>query len=217
MRHLSTEPGPTPPLLLYFYADKIISTGNITDWRTVIPCKDVKVKGLDLATLLFASSFWHLREQGLLQLEVLATKRLLVVRDTIVRVRLLEAGERSGLEGAIVSLLSAEQEMAVIDLIVRWIGKTVPRPDELVVQGVQEEAVALGYMDEVDAERGRAAGKLMGKTRREPNCHMIATLEHDAEVAIARIEQFKTAEPNVYGALSADCKRGIGLRTTRSD
>ena len=119
---VSHPPGqmPTVSALVYFFADRIVPQANFLLKSRPVPCRGVDVEADTLAKLLLASSFWSLREQRAVGLE-LSENRGFLFSSTRVRVRRLRSADRPGVEGAIIRHLSGAED-DVRDMIFRWIG-----------------------------------------------------------------------------------------------
>jgi len=95
---------PTPSLLLYLFADRVLGRGRMPFGRVALPCRDTKVRGRQLADNLLATAYWSLMEQGLVRLELAfgdeyqedGSTRLVLLDKP-----LLEGTGRPGLEGKI--------------------------------------------------------------------------------------------------------------------
>jgi hypothetical protein len=105
----------------------------------------------------------------------------------------------------------------VKSIIYRWFDEDRSDPWDDVIQLAADEAVALGIIESLDAERGKVAGFILGKTRLEPDCDAIAGLESAASEFIAKWQNFQTSEPELYKELNEECASGISSRKEQSD
>lgn len=71
----ASEAKPSVPVIAYLYAHRLIPKDSIPIWGTRVPCTDIRVRTDGLAILLFATAFWNLRQQGLIDMAVLQSPR----------------------------------------------------------------------------------------------------------------------------------------------
>jgi hypothetical protein len=101
---------PSSSLLFYLYAERVVPAARR---GTKAPLAGVRVDTRRLACVLFAVAFWHLRELGLVGLEVAHERRGLktstrvrVTRASLGEDALREEGQRDGIEGGILDVLT---------------------------------------------------------------------------------------------------------------
>lgn len=209
---------PSVSVLMYLFADRLIPEKKFRTVGTPVPCKEVQVQLQELAAGLFAVSLWSMREQGIIGLETFQARKMLVMSTTRVRVTRLRLDQSRcfGLEEEILKTLESSGEDHIHSLIRRWYGKDSKSPHLDVLQVVVREAVALGYIDRTETDKGRGAitGFFLGKTevKFEPHCEKISTLEDAFDGFAARWAEFRSFETDLYGALMDQCKGAIASR-----
>lgn len=202
---------PSPALLLYLYADRLMPKDKALTQGFEVPCRDTKVQMNPLAEHLLALSFWYLREQGLISLEIVRGK-VLFVKTTKVVVRRTGTGTRPGLEGALLNHVGQDSGTKISDVIYRWYGSDSSNPHWDVVNAVTQEALAGGYLRTVDVDRGAVGGFLLGKTKLEPVCESIVPLEGAFNDVASRWQNFQTTEAELQKELLDACRDGIKSR-----
>lgn len=208
-----TQP-PTPSLLLYFFADRVLPKAML---GTKAPLGDVNVSTGNLAREVFAAAFWNLRESGLIRLDVIRQK-VLFVNTTSLQVVRTGQGTRDSLEGAILRQLTGDPKRDTVKAIVmRWYGKDVPNPDSIPVAWAESEGVTKGFIDVVDAHRNVVAATFLGKTNRIPNREKIITLEPAFSQVFSRWQAFKAHEAELAKQLVHDVSSGISARRESTD
>ena len=95
----------SPSLLFYLHAERLAPT---TRWGTKAPLANVRVDNNRLACAILAIAFWHLRESGLVRLELGQELKVLEVRT---RLRIARAspgddGRCDGIEGGLLQVLT---------------------------------------------------------------------------------------------------------------
>ena len=211
--------GVSPALLGYCFADRLVAPARLKLTGVALPCRDVAVKADELAGTLFAISFWNLRRQGLLTLELVQKKRLGLFSETTVMAAPAGQAQRSGLEGVILANLGRSGR-PVRDVIRDWYREDVLNPAQYVVNAVLREGVEAGWMTEVDTGRGKVGAALLGKTRVEPVCERIAGLEGAFDEVNAEWGRFRAMEAILAKALVDACQQAVLSRrdtTTTND
>jgi hypothetical protein len=84
---------PTGSTLLYLFADRVAPKDKALTVGVEVPCKDFKVQKKPLAASMFGAAFFGLRDRGLMSLELVQKKVLLVKTRKVVAKRL---GDESG-------------------------------------------------------------------------------------------------------------------------
>jgi hypothetical protein len=210
-------PHPILPLLLLLAADKVAPPSRPMQASTDVPCKDVKVQTKVLAQVLLASAFLGLRENGLVSLETYEKKKLFRMH-TEVRVKATGEGHAVGFESSILGHVTGNPDKdSAVFVLVRWFGQEFPSPSAVVVANVRAAGKGLGLFQTVSTERGRIAGKLLGKERTEPVCAAIAAVAPQSDDAARRWLSFVSAEAERAEALLASAKRAIDQMTERDD
>lgn len=210
------DQAPSPALLLYLFADKLMPKDKALTQGFEVPCRGVKVQMNPLAEHLLAWSFWNLWERRLISLEIVRGK-VLFVKTTKVTARRTGTGATSGLEGALLNHVDSDSDTKIRDVIYRWYGTDSSNPHWDVVNAVTQEALSAGCMRSVDTERGAVTGFLLGKTKLEPVCENIAPLEGAFNDAASRWQNFQTTEVELQKELVDACRDGIKSRREASD
>ncbi|HVE75891.1 MAG TPA: hypothetical protein VND22_03880 [Actinomycetota bacterium] len=200
--------------MLYLFADRFIPPDKALTVGIEVPCKNIKVQRKPLTAEMFAVAFHSLREAGVITME-LTTKKVLFVKTTRVGVTLVKQESRPGLEGAIVANAGGEDH--VKGIIRAWYGQDVDDPWSMVIKEGVDEAIGAGLMGHVDAERGAVGSLLMGKTRVEPKCEQIATLQPEFDLWAGRWDLFKGNEAQLYKELVGECGNAIQSRLEQDD
>lgn len=201
---------------MYLFADKFAPKDKAMTAGIEVPCKDLKVQRKPLAGMMFAAAFSGLREHGLLSLEVVQKKILLVKTRQVVAKRLMDEA-RLGLEGAVMAGVGPQGDR-VKTIVYKWFDRDSFDPWHHVISTSAEEALEQGFMKAVDAERGKVAGFILGKTRIEPDCSAITRLEGVANDFVTKWQNFQSSEPELYKELLEECSSGISSRLeTRKD
>lgn len=207
--NISLEASPSPSLLFYLFADKLLPVvqyklGLPVHLPQRVPCKDVSVGQFQLAELLVAVAFWNLRERELISLETHPARKLLIIPMTAVRVaaRQMAASQPVAplsLDAAILAALEAGHDGKDVHPIIRAIaGKSCENPHQEYIWRVSGEAGATGLVDE-----------------KQFNCQRIAALEARADDYLGRWRSFQSNETRLYDALLKSCK--IGIKSLRAE
>lgn len=197
------EHEPTVPLIVYLHADRLIPKHSHLSDGTHVPCSGHVVETEALATLLFATAFWSLRQAGLLALDVAE------IGNGHREVRLKQLGERArpGLEGAILSNLGGDDLLS--EVVLRWSASHSTDPWHDGVNEVVAEAVVAGYMRKMPPSGGVLARLFSGGTALEPDCARIGSLKDRYESFTLAWERFRLEESAVHEALRERCRRSL--------
>jgi hypothetical protein len=198
---------PTASALVYLFADRIVPLANSLHKNTPVPCRDVEVQSDALAKLLLASSFWSLREQSAIGLE-LSKRKWFLFNSTRVRVRRLKSADRPGLEGAIIRNLSGAED-DVRDTIFRWAGSDDADPCHQVVQVAVDEAVLGSFIDRLEIAHQADERREPAKAPLRPRCEEIASLEERFQRFVSSWETFGRRESALCRYLVRECANGI--------
>jgi hypothetical protein len=194
---------PTVPLIVYLFADRLIPKQSHLSDGTHVPCSGHVVETQALATLLFATGFWGLREAGLLAMEVADIGN----GHREVRLKQLEESARPGLEGAILSNLGGQD--ALSEVVLRWSASRSTDPWHDGVREVVAEGVGAGFLHEVPPHGGVLARWFSGGSALEPDCVRIAGLMDRYESFTRSWGRFKSEESALHEALSEECRRAL--------
>jgi hypothetical protein len=205
---------PSVPMIAYLCADRFVSKHSVFLKETSIPCSQVSVQRAELAVQLLSSAFWSLREQALIQLELIerGTSRR-IFRHPEVRLGSSRRVERPGLEGALI--LNLEDGETVHEAVCRWakLGSTDPWHD--VIAECVKEAVAAGLIREVDVA-GSGLTKFLGhQVGLEPDCGRIEALYDRGQELASAWREFQTREKPLHDGLAGQCRRALEACTER--
>lgn len=210
---ISQTATPSTSLLLYLHADQVVRPANRLT-GTHVPGVETRVHLSDLAATIFAAAFWALRDEGLITLEAIKKKVLFVFPSTSVRVTVRAPQERAGLEGAILALCGSMTGPIDVHGVVRaWYGEDVSTPYQMACGQMQAEAVQVGCLVEVAAQRGLVAGLVRGRTNLDPVPERIADLDEQARNAIAWWRRAQAEEPLLFKQLLGACRNAIASRS----
>jgi hypothetical protein len=200
-----------PSGLAYLYGDllqDVFASSARVSLGEQLPCRQVSVKKLDLATLVLVTACVYWAEQGCLQFS-LGTKGLLKSRYVLTRRTTKAAPRLEGLESQVLANVTGrEKGDGVASVVERVLRKDHVDPWGAVIREVQHYLVVPGYYAE--AER-RGVGKLLGKEL-VPQCDKIATLQGDVAGVHSMLEGFRSAQSELYSQLWKDVGAGITSR-----
>jgi hypothetical protein len=171
------------------------------------------VNGTRLVQTLFASSFWSLRQQGLLTLDVVEKKRLFI-KSREVEVRPAGTGQASGLEGELLETLRGMGSGSADQVVYRWYRKDHANAYAYVIQRVIQEAATQGLLDS-DQMSGLAG--LGNGPKGTLDTNRVDALGPSLAETLQRWQSFQTAEPDLYATLMAQCEGAFKRRQTSSD
>jgi hypothetical protein len=199
---------PTVPLIVYLHADRLIPGHSRLSNHTRVPCTGEVVETDALATLLLASAVWSLSLQGLIVVEIFETSGAgWTYSRKDVELQEVKHEERPGLEGAILNNLRGEEILpAVVD---KWSAERSTDPWHDCVREVLPEAVAAGYVREVQANGRMLARFLGGGAEFEPDCGRIASLQSRFDWFARAWKQFRDEESLLHERLLEQCRRSL--------
>lgn len=199
---------PSTGTLFFLYGDHVVAPAGMLGGTTV-PYSGVKVSSTDLAALVFAASFWHLRQSGALQLAPTTTKTLGMFSSDHVQLTMgTNRDLRTGYEDVIMRAVSGGKSLAH-DVVRDWFQRDVKDPEGQVFGIAQQEMLELGLAQSVDAERGAVGGFLLGKTRIEPDRERIQTVWGDFWSRHEGWKQFWAGEQPLAHTLVESCRKAI--------
>jgi hypothetical protein len=233
-------PAPTPSLLFWLFADKLVSAHADAADDDFWNCADawpagqgVKVNQKEYATTVVGVAFWNLRRKGYITLEPYTKKRWgLFTRSEAYTIRGLRASlgpearydANDSLEYLILLALRNRSSAGVLILYDRQdvsrITSAIMRydawnPYAALLRLPEGEALRTGCMVRVDAHRNKVMALVKGDTKLEIDTARVATFQSAFETERAAWEQFKTSEPDLYRALLDRCNAGIRSRKTK--
>ena len=206
-----------PSALAYLFGDMLqdqFAGKTRIGFSEKVPCREVKVKKKDLATVMLVAGFAHLRKSGHLRLAV--GKRGRIIKSPCIHVTL--AAQASGypgwLEGRILANVSGNLKKDDVRSIVwRLLGADSGDPWTDVIGQAQAYLLDQGYYMEEDRRR---LGKLLGK-KRVPLCERILGLQQEVGALRAMLSAFRMSESDTYEQLWKDVGKGIASRQEQPD
>lgn len=200
-----------PSGLAYLYGDllqDVFASSARVSLGEQLPCRQVSVKKFDLATLVLVTACVYWSKQGCLQFS-LGTKGLLKSRYVLARRTTQAAPRLEGLESQVLANVTGrDKDDGVASIVERVLRKDHVDPWGAVIREVQRYLLVPGYYAE--AER-RGVGKLLGKEL-VPQCDKIATLQGQVAGVRAMLEEFRSAQSELYSQLWKDVGAGITRR-----
>jgi hypothetical protein len=171
-----------------------------------------------LASTLVALALWDLRGRGVIALEPFTKKVLFRTTQHTGARRVGGPLGVPGIEDGLLDALRGDlEENAVRAVVFRWLGRDSRDPHGRVVATVEGALAQLGLYEEVDAQRGRVSGALMGNTKLAPRCDRLAALVGSFEQLAASWTAFAGAEQALHAALLKEAGDGIESRRETSD
>ena len=206
-----------PSALAYLYGDvleSVFAGKTRIGFGETLPCRKVKVKKKDLATVMLVAGFAFLRKGGHLRLALGKTGRLIKRRCVHVTSAGSGVGFGGGLESQLLANVSGKLKKDDVASIVwrLWNGDSAD-PFGDMIRWAQEYLIAEGYFL---LEERRGIGKLLGK-KRIAQCERILTLQPEADVLRAMLMALRASEPEVYQQLWKDVGKGIASRQEQQD
>ena len=207
--------------LCFLFADRVAPAAGALG-GTEAPYSGQKVATKQLAPLLFASSFWSLRQQGHIVLEQVQKKSMGLFKQDHALVRpggVPPTEQRTGFDDVILQAAYADpaKPPTARDIVFRWFGRDTSLPFDHVVGLARHEMVQHGLGTVVDAERGAIAGLLKGRTRVEPDRDRIGAHWSHFEQVLAGWNHFLGTEAALANTLLDSCRKAISARTESSD
>lgn len=215
-----SSPGATAPALsvgtlFYLWGDRVVpAAGRLGG--TVLP-SGVKVAAKELSAVVFAASFWHLRQGGALQLQETTKKALGLIKQHHVGVAMgAHLDFRTGYEDAIMRRVAGGATTAY-DVVHSWLGRDVSDPEGVVFGLATRELIDTGLAREVDSGRSRIGGALLGRSKVEHDPARISQTWPAFERAHQGWMHFTQTEPTLAGTLVETCTKAIRNRQESSD
>jgi hypothetical protein len=202
---------PSPSLLVYLFADRLLPSDTALKLGAPVPCSDAEVTMSDLVATSFAAAFWGLRGRGALELEAISRRRLLWTKRRI-EVRRVRAEQARGLEGAVMSVPNIDPEAYVgadttgepgplgdvRQVVQTWFGGLSEDPEWSVISTVLEEGQARG---------------LVATNQDEPELRLRCSAISSQQDAFTRFktswQQFQQREGQLHALLVRECRKAI--------
>jgi hypothetical protein len=216
---VTQQPAPGPAIsagtLAYMFGDRVVQPAG-SFGGTEVPWSGVRVSVSDLSAVVFAVSFWSLRECGALQLRLTRRRSFGLFRQHGVAVAPgPETGPRTGYEDAVLQQVGRGAGSAY-DVVRGWFGRDVCHPEGAVLGLAQQEMLQAGYAQEVGAGES-TGGVLPGRTRVEPLTDRIGAAHTRFDRVHAGWQRFCDEEAALAGALVETCRRAIRSRQESED
>lgn len=210
---------PTPALsagtLFYLWGDRVVQPAGRFGAAT-LP-SGARVSEKELSAVVFAASFWRLRQVGALQLQEVTKKALGLVKQQHVQVAMgHDTSFKAGYEDAIMRQVAAGATTAY-DVVQRWFGKDFMDPQAYALSLATREMLASGLAHEVDTGRTGVSGVLMGRTTIQPDLTRIPSTWTAFEQTHAGWMQFRHYEPTLATTLVETCMKAIRSRQDSPD
>ena len=153
-----------------------------------LPCAAARARSRDLRSLVLAVAFWHLRDQGLVRLEVVQERIKLSpihvpgAKEVVVKVRVRRVQSRAlsfpaSLEQELLEFVGAGGDQSVADVVAAWFGRRYSAPSYHVLEVVTEYGHALGYATE---------SRFLFRRKLEWDCGKVTTLARELESLLRR-------------------------------
>lgn len=215
----SPAPVPAPALsagtLFYLFGERVAPAAG--RFGGVEVPSGAKVSASDLSALLFAASFWNLRQTGALTLQPVTRKALGMFKVPHVELAMgPTVVQKSGYEDLIMRAV-AEGRTLAHDVVYHWFRGDSRDPEGAVVGLAKREMVEHGLAQEVDAERGAVGGFLLGKTRIQPDLQACAAYWDHFNRVHPAWTGFTQSEPELAATLVDTCRKAIKQRQESDD
>jgi hypothetical protein len=199
---------PSVPLIVYLFADRLIPWRSGLSPGTHIPCCEHDVETSALATSLFATAFWSLWQHGLIEMEIVEHPHAKWSSHRVeLRVRPLERRARPGLEGEVMGGLRFEEDIG--DVVGRWSSMRSTDPWHDAIREVAAEALAGGYLRQIESKGGVLARWLLRGAELEPDRRRIASLEGQFDRFNNDWSRFRVEGDALHDRLIEGCRRSL--------
>jgi hypothetical protein len=207
-------PTPTPSLLVYLFADRLLPSDTIVRLGAPVPCSTAQVKMTDLSRTLLAVTFWSLRERGLIELQLVRRRRLLLGSKWGIAVQRLDVEPAFGLERAFMTLPNIDPDAYVdqdtsglpgplgdvSEVLSSWFAGGHEDPEWKVVETVLGEAEQVGLLK----RRGEHS-----KSTTVVSCAAISEQRPRYDAFENAWRDFQRSERTLHAQLLHACGRGI--------
>jgi hypothetical protein len=201
--------------IVYVYGDQFVEVRRRGGVK--LPCRDVRVKTVDLAEMAMTAALIGLAEAGHARLYVGTRRALLGLRkrSAIFVEPLGGAPSLGGLEGGLLASLGDDQECNAVRAIIERLMPTSGYPWLAVIRRIEEEMLEEGYFLEV--ERDKKVAKFFLGQKLDPDCQRIAALREHVPTVREMVDGFRQANEVLYGQLIKDVRQGIREREAEFD
>ena len=208
-----------PSALAYLFGDVLENVfvrraSRLTRSET-LPCRAVKVKRRDLATVMLAAALVHLAEDGHLKLTLDRKGHIFKSKAVFATLSPQQPGQGPGsLEEQILNNITGKKKKDDLSSIVwRLLGRDRSNPWSHIIEEARGYLLAVGYFVE---EKRRGIARLRGK-KLMPQCERIAALEKEARQLGKVMATFQTSQSELYKQLWKGMTSGIASRQERKD
>lgn len=208
-----------PSALAYLFGDVLQNVfarraSRLTGSET-LPCRRVKVKRRDLATVMFATALVHLAEEGHLKLTLDRKGRIFKTKAVFATLSPQRPDQGPGsLEEQIVNNITGKKKKDDVSSIVwRLLGTDWSNPWGHIIEEARGYLLGAGYFAE---EKRRGIARLRGK-KLIPQCDKITALEGEARELGKIMAIFQTRQSELYKQLWKGVTSGIASRQERKD
>jgi hypothetical protein len=215
----NVTPAPTPSLLFWLFADKLVSpseAGLFEPSGPGSPARWLFADKKEYATTVVGAAFWNLRRKGYITLEPYTKKLFGLFTIRGLRASLgpeARYDANDSLEYLILLALRNKSPADVSRITYAIMRDSARKPYAAMLRLPEGEALRTGCMVRVDAHRNKVMALVRGDTKLEVDTARVATFQSAFETERAAWEQFKTSEPDLYRALLDRCNAGIRSRT----
>jgi hypothetical protein len=207
--------GPSPSLLVYLFADRLLRSDTALKLGAPVPCSDQEVRMTDLAAATLAAAFWRLGERDALRLTSTTRRRLLLFKQTRVDVERLRAERLPGLEGRLMEVPSEDPDAYVDEdtsgrpgplgdvraVVQSWLSGGQEDPEWAIVAELVDEAEALGVVERGEEDADASESKI--------RCSEVNAVKAHFEAFDACWHRFGEDEPALRSLLLRECAKAI--------
>lgn len=214
---IGVEQGTTPSGLVYLFGEQFVEPAKLVGETLLY--SGIKVKGRELAEMLYGVALLALDADGAVRLELVQRKRFLGLGHTqTVAVHPTGANPGGGLEGLIVAQLSPNPaQNDVADLLNRHIGQDMADPWGHITALVKQDLVARGFILE-QREARQGLGKILGdKVTLAAVPERIAPLADLAGQVRGLLANVRARKPDLAAQLWKDLRKGFQSRVEQTD
>ena len=208
-----------PSALAYLFGDVLENVfarraSRLTRSET-LPCREVKVKRRDLASVMLAAALVHLAEEGHLKLTLDRKGRIFKSKAVFATLSPQRPDQGAGsLEEQIVNNITGKEKKDDVSSIVwRLLGTDWSNPWGHIIEEARGYLLGVGYFAE---EKRRGIARLRGK-KLIPQCERITALEREARQFGEMMATFQTRQSELYKQLWKGVTTGIASRQKSKD
>ena len=214
---IGAECGITPSGVVYLFGEQFVEPAKMVG-ETLLS-SGIKVKGRELAEMLYGMALLALDADGVVRLEMAQRKRFLGLGQTqAVAVRPLGPNPGSGLEGLIAAELTPDPaHNHVSDLLNRQIGENMADPWGYITSLVKRDLAARGFLLEQREARQGLAKVLGDKVTLKAVPERIAPLADQVGLVRGLLANAQARQPELAAQLWKDMRKGFQSRVEQTD